>query len=94
MIDSNVRKCMHCGEWLYGKPQEAKHDTLIILGYVLAILIPLAGLIIGIYLLTRDNDEDHKAGKYQIIIAILVPVIIFFLIFLMSILAMASVGYY
>lgn len=93
MIDSNVKKCLYCGEWLYGKPQEPKHDTLIILGYIFAIFLPLAGLIIGIYLLTRDNDEDHKAGKYQIILAIFIPIIIFLFILVVSMLTAASVMY-
>lgn len=52
------------------------HRGLIILGYILAIFGGgLLGLIIGIYLYTRENPKDKKNGLYIIIISAVFTVI-------------------
>ena len=38
----------------------------------MAILIPLIGLIIGIYLLTRDSSRAKKHGKFVLIVTVVV----------------------
>jgi uncharacterized membrane protein YvbJ len=61
---------------------EKKHTAAIVIGYICAILIPLVGLIISVYLLTRDNSENaRKHGKYILIITIIVWVLSFLSIF-------------
>ena len=52
---------------------EKSHTLAIVAGYVLAILIPLFGLIISIYLLTRDDSPNAKKhGKYVLIVTVIV----------------------
>ena len=61
---------------------EKDHNILIILGYVFAFLIPLIGLIISIYLLTRkDSSKGNRHGKYILIITIVVWILSFISIF-------------
>ena len=49
---------------------ENDHKTAVIIGYVLAILIPLFGVIVAVYLLTRkDSENAKKHGKYILIVA-------------------------
>ena len=62
---------------------EKDHTVMIILGYVFAILIPLIGLIISIYLLTRkDSTKANRHGKYALIITIIVWFLSFLSIFM------------
>lgn len=77
--------CKNCGEKLSNvspspvsqKPaSESSHLIAIILGYVLALLIPLFGLIIGIYLLTRKDSSS--ASIHGIIMIVLALVVWFF----------------
>ena len=59
---------------------ESDHKAAIIIGYILAVLIPLFGTIISIYLLTRNPENAKKHGKYMLILAIarwLLPVLLF-----------------
>ena len=57
------------------------HKLAVYAGYVLAILIPLFGIIIAIYLMTRnDSDYANKHGKYVLILG----VVIWFISFLIS----------
>ncbi len=46
-----------------------------ILGYLCAILIPIFGIIFGIYLYTRDEDDAKMHGKIMIGLSILIWVI-------------------
>ena len=49
---------------------ENDHKLAIYAGYALAILIPLFGVIVAIYLLTRkDSEKAKKHGKYILILA-------------------------
>ena len=53
--------------------------------YVISLLIPLVGYILGACLLAKDNDEDKKVGKQCImfgIISNIISVIIVILIML------------
>lgn len=43
-----------------------------ILGYLCAILIPILGIIFGIYLYTRDEDDAKMHGKIMIGLSILI----------------------
>ncbi len=61
---------------------EKSHTAAIVLGYIFALLIPLIGLIIGIYLVTRnDSEKANRHGKYILILAIVIWILNF--IFLM-----------
>lgn len=63
--------------------EENKHTIAVVLGYVFAILIPLIGLIIGIYLYTRkDSDSAKFHGKIIIGVAVVIWIISF--LFMMS----------
>ena len=92
LVDS-ARFCKNCGASLEGIPnphQTAKseyrvpvveddHKIAVIIGYVLAILLPLFGFIVGIYLLTRNSQNARKHGKYVMIVAAVLWVISFLL---------------
>ena len=54
--------------------EEKSHTLATVLGFIFALLIPIIGIIFGIYLMTRSDSENAK--KYGIII-ILVSVVIF-----------------
>ena len=54
------------------------YTIAIVAGYILAILLPLLGLIISIYLLTRKTDRAKRHGKFILIVAIIVWFISFF----------------
>lgn len=59
---------------------ENKHTVAVILGYICAILIPLFGLIFGIYLITRNDSESAKMhGKIVIGISVIIWIISFLL---------------
>lgn len=60
---------------------ENDHKIAVILGYICAILIPLFGLIFGIYLVTRNDSDGAKMhGKFIIGLALLIWFISFLLI--------------
>jgi uncharacterized membrane protein YvbJ len=55
---------------------EKEHTLAIVLGYLFAVLIPLIGFIIAIYLLTRnDSSKAKKHGKYVLIVAVVIWVL-------------------
>ena len=92
LVDS-ARFCKNCGASLEGIPKphqtatgeyrvpvvEDDHKIAVIIGYVLAILLPLFGFIVGIYLLTRNSQNARKHGKYVMIVAAVLWVISFLL---------------
>ena len=53
------------------------HTLAKVLGYVFAILIPLIGIIIGIYLVISKDEEVHKHGIAIIVISIFIWLISF-----------------
>lgn len=57
---------------------ENEHKAAIVIGYIFSILIPLIGLIAGIYLITRkDSQKAKKHGKYVLIISVIVWILSF-----------------
>ena len=63
---------------------EKDHKIAIIIGYVLAVLFPLFGVFVSVYLLTRnDSLNAKKHGKYVLIVAIAVWIISFLITFSM-----------
>nr|WP_294999724.1 zinc ribbon domain-containing protein [uncultured Methanobrevibacter sp.] len=59
---------------------EKDHKVAIIAGYVLAVLIPLLGIIVSVYLLTRNTENAKRHGKYVLIVAVIVWIISFILL--------------
>lgn len=59
---------------------EKKNTWAVVIGYVLAVLIPLLGIIFSLYLLTRDSEYSKRHGKYVLIVAAVVWLISFLLI--------------
>ena len=59
----------------YIELSDKNYTIAIVVGYVMAILIPLIGLIIGIYLLTRDSSRAKKHGKFVLIVTVVVWVL-------------------
>ena len=51
---------------------ENSHTLAIVAGYILALLIPLAGIIIGIYLITRQESSAKFHAKLVIALAVIV----------------------
>jgi uncharacterized membrane protein YvbJ len=92
LVDS-ARFCKNCWASLEGIPNphqtatgeyrvpvvEDDHKIAVIAGYVLAILLPLFGFIVGIYLLTRNSQNARKHGKYVMIVAAVLWIISFLL---------------
>lgn len=60
---------------------ENDHTFATVLGYIFAILIPLFGIIISVYLLTRnDSQKAARHGKYILILSLFIWIISFLLI--------------
>ena len=80
----DAKFCKSCGTNLENRqtpPQKEEHTVpvvendhklAIIAGYILAILMPLIGLIISVYLLTRNSENAKKHGKYIIVLSIII----------------------
>lgn len=78
-FDANV--CPYCGhDFRWPTPQamrpETMSDTMRILLYVLSVLVPLAGIIIGIIFLLKPEPDYKRVGKICLIIGVVVGVII------------------
>ena len=84
LVDS-AKFCKNCGKSVeissgnenrqeYNVPVvEKEHTAAIVIGYILAVLIPLFGVFVSVYLLTRnDSERAKKHGKYVLIVAIVV----------------------
>lgn len=56
---------------------ETKDTIIAVIGYILAILIPIIGIIYGlvVYFLLGDNPDLKKHGKYIIIVGIVIFII-------------------
>ncbi|WP_407391451.1 zinc ribbon domain-containing protein [Methanobrevibacter sp.] len=55
--------------------EENDHKIAIILGYVGGFIWPIIGLIVAIYLLTRDSEKAKKHGKYVILFSLFIWVV-------------------
>lgn len=63
---------------------EKDHKVAIIIGYILAVLIPIFGVFVSVYLLTRDDSANAKKhGKYILIVSVIVWIISFITTFSM-----------
>lgn len=80
-IPMNSLKCRNCGEWIDNEKSPSQYTGLIILGYIFTFLGGIIGLIIAIYLFTRDNERARRNGKYMLIIS-LIFVLMFGFVFL------------
>lgn len=69
-VSMNTVNCEYCGKKVDLSKKDS-HTVVIILGYVFSILIAIIGLIISIYLLTRDSSRDKKHGTIILIITII-----------------------
>lgn len=63
----------------YNPPQIKKsHNLALIAGYLCAFLIPIFGIIIGIYLVSRkDSDTAKRHGKYVIAVSFFITFLSF-----------------
>lgn len=79
----NANFCRSCGANLNSDAPRARaperpaseksYSIHIIVGYVLALLVPLLGVVIGFYLMTRkDSDDAKRHGKYVLIAAVVI----------------------
>ncbi|MDR0912812.1 MAG: hypothetical protein LBM96_09470 [Methanobrevibacter sp.] len=105
IIDKRAEICPKCGVRVapppmqYIQPQNnsdnSEYNTMIILGYIFTFIFGIVGLIISIYLLTRDNDRAKKHGLIMIIISVIFTLIwIFFASIMFGAFAIASNPYY
>ena len=67
--------CLNCGQSL------ETNKAAIIIGYILAIIIPLFGIIVAIYLLTRNNAKSKKHGGIILALSIFVWIISYVIIY-------------
>ena len=51
---------------------EESHKLATVAGYILAILVPILGIIVAVYLLTRNSQDAKRHGKYMVIVAVIV----------------------
>ena len=68
-------------ELAIGDENSATHIIAFIVGIIVTLLIPLLGIIIGIYLVTRNNKRAKILGAINIVIALLVWILSLMLIF-------------
>lgn len=60
---------------------ENPHTLAKVLGYIFAILIPLIGIIFGIYLWSRNEENAKKHGKIVIGLSIFIWIISYLLMY-------------
>lgn len=77
-----AKKCRFCGEWLDSNEREsrknypkkemrAKDHPSYGTFTLLSLIIPIAGFIVGIVHMTKDNTLDKKVGEHAIAISVL-----------------------
>ena len=64
-IPFGENRCLKCGSSL------EDNKTAVIVGYIVAVIGSIFGLIPGIYLLTRDNEKSKKQGIIICLISII-----------------------
>lgn len=70
-IPNGATKCPKCGKYSNVEVND-EHTLAIVIGYIFSFLIPLAGIVAGIYLVTQKNKDVHIHGIIISIIAIVV----------------------
>ena len=55
------------------------HTISKVLGYIFAILIPIIGIVFGIYLVTREEEDAKKHGKIIIGLSVVIWIISYIL---------------
>ena len=87
-VPDDALKCGNCGEWLDETKQNEKiasrYDSIVVVGWIFALLGGWIGLLIGLYLMTRENQIVRNKGKLIFIVAIIVSLIIGAFIFHIS----------
>src|SRR3989339_376739 len=78
-IDWNVNVCPYCGHDFRIVLQDVAKMTMStgikVLLYIVSILIPIAGIIIGVVFLLRDDPEEKRVGKICIILGIVMTLL-------------------
>jgi uncharacterized membrane protein YvbJ len=77
-IDIDANLCQYCGrDFRLMHPQvQARPDTeenVII--YLMSVLVPLLGIIAGLYLISRQNESDRQTGKVCLAIGVVVLIV-------------------
>ena len=79
-LPEGTKFCKNCGKEIgnmqtndFGQTQtviENDHKAAVIIGYICAFLIPIIGIIIGIYLYTRkDSQNAQKHAKFVLLLS-------------------------
>lgn len=80
LIPIGQKVCLNCGQQLEDEITAIK-ILLIIIGFIGPVFIPLIGIIIGIYLATRNNSKLKTLGAVIIAWSILIWIITFIAFF-------------
>ena len=77
-IQDEAIKCKHCGaniseEYNNSRYGVSKSDYAKYI--IITILIPLAGIIMGIYFMTKDDPKTKKMGESILVWGILIPIL-------------------
>ena len=90
-IDVKAEICPKCGVRVASPLKESPQGGARLLLYIISLLIPLIGIIIGVIYLTKSSQDVHDVGVRCLIIGILHPV--FIIISLMILYVYNSVKY-
>lgn len=78
-IDWATNVCPYCGydfRYVSGAPEgHTISDSTKFVLYVLSVLIPIAGIIVGIYYMTRSSQEEKGVGRICLIIGVVVTLL-------------------
>ncbi|MCE5214448.1 MAG: zinc ribbon domain-containing protein [Methanobacterium sp.] len=92
-ISPAAKKCKHCGEWLDKKTRNQDtndYSLAILLGIIFTILGGIIGLIISLYLISRNDKRAQNAG----IVLLIVNIVWIFVLLIMFAGWMAAMSYY
>lgn len=99
-IDDRAEICIHCGCRVAGTQSGGSYSVISIVGFVLAFIFPIAGLIVSIIANSNAKKADDEGSlnfsKYGIIISAVIMVlevvlIVLYICFVLGIVA-ASMG--
>ncbi|WP_458405014.1 zinc-ribbon domain-containing protein [Methanobrevibacter sp.] len=90
LVDT-AKFCKNCGSDLKNTPDpettknnfqvpvvEKQYTIAIVIGYILALITPLFGIMVAIYLSTRDSANAKKHGKYVLILSVVIWILTIF----------------